>query len=269
MHTDCPEKAVRMRVFHFIFVAMQKIIAYPLTVIHLVVFFVLLLLFHPIQVICHKLLGYNAHRKSVYILNWCLMKSQLFLGTTYGIDYETDLPVGPNYIFVSNHQSMFDIPPLIYYLRKHHPKFIAKKELAKGIPSISYNLRVGENCAIDRKDPKQAVMALMTFAKNVYDKKRSAVIFAEGTRSRTGVPKEFQTRGLKTLFKYIPDAVVVPITINNSWKVDRYGKFPYGVFNRIHLTVHTPISIEGKEHQAVILAAQNAVHNGITETAKV
>lgn len=258
-------RSVSMHVFHFIFVTMQKLIAYPLTVIHLVVFFLLLLIFHPIQVFCHHFLGYDAHRKSVYILNWFLMKSQLFLGTTYDIDFTEDLPVGPSYIFVSNHQSMFDIPPLIYYLRDYHPKFIAKKELAKGIPSISYNLRVGENCGIDRKDPKQALTALMAFAKNVHAKKRSAMIFAEGTRSRTGVPKPFQTRGLKTLFKYIPDAVVVPITINNSWKVDRYGKFPYGIFNNIHLTVHVPIPIAGRDQDEVILETQTLVHNAINE----
>lgn len=245
---------------------MQKILAYPLTVIHLIVFFILLLIFHPIQVFCHNVLGYNAHRKSVYILNWFLMKSQLFLGTTYSFNFKKVLPVGPSYIFVANHQSMFDIPPLIFHLRKYHPKFIAKKELAKGIPSISYNLRVGENCGIDRKDPKQAVTALISFAKNVEDKKRSVVIFAEGTRSRTGIPKPFQTRGLKTLFKYIPDAVVVPITINNSWKVDRYGKFPYGIFNKIHLIVHEPIPIAGKDHDVVIQQAQDAVHNAVSTT---
>lgn len=195
------------------------------------------------------------------------MKSQLFLGTTYAIHFKKALPVGPSYIFVANHQSMFDIPPLIYYLRNYHPKFIAKKELAKGIPSISYNLRVGENCGIDRNDPRQAVAALIDFAKNVHAKKRSAMIFAEGTRSRTGVPKPFQTRGLKTLFKYIPDAVVVPITINNSWKVDRYGKFPYGVFNNIELIVHDPIPIAGRNEDEVIIEAQTAVHQAVNEKA--
>jgi 1-acyl-sn-glycerol-3-phosphate acyltransferase len=107
----------------------------------------------------------------------------------------------------------------------------------------------------------------MSFAKNVHSKKRSAMIFAEGTRSRTGVPKAFQPRGLKTLFKYIPEAVVVPISINNSWKVDRYGKFPYGVFNNIQLTVHSPIPIANRDHEEVILEAQRAVHNGINEKA--
>ncbi|WP_405369977.1 MULTISPECIES: lysophospholipid acyltransferase family protein [unclassified Nonlabens] len=246
---------------------MQKIISYPLTVIHFILFFLFLVIFHPIQLISYKLGGYNAHRKSVYILNWFLMQSHLPLFNTFSINYKSELPVGPSYVFVCNHQSMFDIPPLIYYLRDYHAKFIAKKELAKGIPSISLNLRIGENCAIDRKDRKQAITALIKFAKNVHEKKRSVVIFAEGTRSRTGVPKPFQTNGLKTIFKYAPDAVIVPVTVNNSWKVDRYGKFPYGMGNKIALTIHNPIPIQGRDMDEVILETQEIVHNGVTSTA--
>ena len=42
-------------------------------------------------------------------------------------------------------------------MRKWHPKFISKKELGKGIPSVSYNLKYGGSALIDRKDPKQAL----------------------------------------------------------------------------------------------------------------
>jgi 1-acyl-sn-glycerol-3-phosphate acyltransferase len=42
-------------------------------------------------------------------------------------------------------------------LRDFHCKFVSKKELGKGIPSVSYNLRHGGSALIDRKDPKQAI----------------------------------------------------------------------------------------------------------------
>ena len=244
-----------------------QFLAYPLTVIHFFLFFLTLLIFHPIQLICHKLGGHSAHQKSVALLNWFLMQSQLPLFNTFDIKFKEELPVGPSYIFVSNHQRMFDIPPLIYYLRKYYPKFVAKKELAKGIPSISLNLRIGENCPIDRKDRKQAISALIEFAKNVHKKNRSVVIFAEGTRSKTGVPKPFQRNGLQTIFKYVPDAVVVPVSINNSWKVNRYGKFPYGLGNRIKVLCHHPIPIKNRNTDEVIDEAQEIVHNAITSTA--
>jgi len=246
---------------------MQKILSYPLSVVHLILFFLVLLIFHPIQMLCHAIGGHSLHQKSVSVLNWFLMGTQLVLFNRFSMNCKTDLPVGPSYIFVSNHQSMFDIPPLIYFLRNYYPKFVAKKELAKGIPSISLNLRIGENCAIDRKKPREAVVALSKFAKNVHDKNRSVVIFAEGTRSRTGVPKPFQVRGLQTIFSYVPDAVVVPVTINNSWKVDRYGKFPFGMGNHISVTVHEPMPIAGKDPIEIIQTAQSVVHNSITSTA--
>ena len=72
---------------------------------------------------------------------------------------------------------------------------------------------------------------------------RSVVIFPEGTRSKNGKPKEFAPNGIKMLCKYAPSAYVVPVTINNSWKMFRYGSFPLGLGNRLTFTVHPPIKI--------------------------
>jgi 1-acyl-sn-glycerol-3-phosphate acyltransferase len=102
------------------------------------------------------------------------------------------LPLNRPLIIASNHQSTYDIPPLIWYFRKHFPKFIAKKELGKGFPSISYNLRHGGAVLIDRKDPIAAVSALEGFCDNIKKNRWSVVIFPEGTRSRNGQPKSFQ-----------------------------------------------------------------------------
>ena len=54
------------------------------------------------------------------------------------------------YIFVSNHQSMFDVPIFGGLLGHNYPKYVAKRELARGIPSISLNLRHGGNAQIGR-----------------------------------------------------------------------------------------------------------------------
>ena len=74
---------------------------------------------------------------------------------------------------------------------------------------------------------------------------RTAVIFPEGTRSKTGVPKKFHTTGLKVLIKKAPSAIIVPISINNSWKMLKYGKFPFGLGNHITFEVHPPITPHG------------------------
>jgi len=220
---------------------MRKVLAYPLTVIYFLFFGLTLVVFHPIQWICFNIIGYNAHTKSVSLLNLCLMGSTLFLVTRYRFRKAEELPTDRPLILVANHQSMNDIPPLIWYMRKHHPKFVSKKELGKGIPSVSYNLRHGGSVLIDRKDKEQSLYEIKNLGRYIEKYNRSAVIFPEGTRSRDGIPKKFHTGGLKVLMSAAPSALLVPISINNSWKLLRYGKFPYGIGTFITIDVHSAI----------------------------
>ena len=188
------------------------------------------------------------------------MRCTHVLGTRYSFNNPQDLPTDSPCIFVPNHQSMHDIPPIIWFLRKHHPKFVSKIELGKGIPSVSYNLRHGGSALIDRKDSKQALTEIAKLGRYIETHNRSAVIFPEGTRSRDGAPKKFQPMGLKTLMKNAPSALLVPISINNSWKMLRYGKFPNGIGNHITFDVQAPIKNTGQldEMVAKVEAAVNA-----------
>jgi 1-acyl-sn-glycerol-3-phosphate acyltransferase len=230
---------------------MRKVLAYPLTVLYLLFFGLTLLVFHPIQWLCHRAFGYDAHKRSVSILNLFLMRCTHILGTTYTFEITHEIPRNRPLILVANHQSMYDIPPIIWYMRAYHPKFVSKQELGRGIPSVSYNLRHGGSVLINRKDSKQAMVAISKLGKYIEKHNRSAVIFPEGTRSRTGHPKKFQPTGLKILMKNSPSALVVPISINNSWKMLRYGKFPYGIGNHLTFIVHRPMEI-GNDLDAVI-----------------
>ena len=126
----------------------------------------------------------------------------------------------------------------VWFFRKFHPKFVSKIELGKGIPSISFNLNHGGSVLIDRKNPKQALPAIKKLSEYIESNCRSAVIFPEGTRSKNGKPKRFSPNGLKILCKYAPSAYVVPVTINNSWKMFKFGSFPLGLGNNLSFTVH-------------------------------
>ena len=64
---------------------MQKIISYPLSILYAIVFLMWLLIFHPIQLVCYHVFGYNAHRISVAVLNFFLLRTSHILGTTYNI----------------------------------------------------------------------------------------------------------------------------------------------------------------------------------------
>ncbi|MEN8746091.1 MAG: lysophospholipid acyltransferase family protein [Polaribacter sp.] len=221
----------------------MKFISYLLSPIFMLTFFLLLVVFQPLQWLSFNLFGFKGHKIVVDVLNWFLVKSMLILWVPVRFENKHSLSKENNYIFVANHQSLFDIPPLILYFRKYSPKFVAKIELGKGIPSISYNLKYGGAALIDRKDPKQALTALANFSKRIHKENWSAVIFPEGTRSRTGKPKKFATNGIKMIAKYNKEASIVPISINNSWKVYKYGKFPLGLGSPITLKTHAPIKI--------------------------
>lgn len=224
---------------------MQKIVAYPLTMIYALTFGAILLVFHPIQWVCFNLFGYNAHRASVALLNLSILRCAHILGTSYTFTNPYEVPIDRPTIIVSNHQSMNDIPPIIWWMRKYQPKFVSKKELGRGIPSVSYNLRHGGSVLIDRVDVKQSLGEIIKLGEYIEEHKRAAVIFPEGTRSRTGHPKPFKTTGLKLLIRNAPSALIIPISINNSWKMLKYGKFPYGLGNHITINVHAPIEIQG------------------------
>ena len=242
---------------------MTKLLAYPLSIIYFLFFGLSLLVFHPIQWLCFNVFGYQAHKNSVDILNWCLVRSTHFLGTRYTFNNSHDIPKDKPIIIVSNHQSMNDIPPIIWFLRKHHVKFISKKELGKGIPSVSYNLRHGGSVLIDRKNPVQSISAIEDMATYIETHNRAVVIFPEGSRSRDGQPKPFKRRGLETLITHAPNASIVPITINNSWKLLRYGKFPYGIGTHITFDMHAPIRISEFNSAELIPKVENIIKEAI------
>ncbi len=243
---------------------MTKLFAYPLTVIYFILFGLTLVIFHPIQWLCLNVFGYKAHKISVDWLQFFIMRCLNVLGTRFSFSNPYQISSNQPIIIIANHQSMYDIPPLIWYMRKHHVKFISKKELGKGIPSVSFNLRHGGSALIDRKNPKQAIKAIEDFSHYIKTTKRAAVIFPEGTRSRTGTPKPFQRKGLLTLFEHIPSATIVPVTINNSWKTLRYGKFPMGLGAHIKFTVHQPLKLsENKDHIVLIKNIEHTITSSI------
>ena len=242
---------------------MKKYLAYIPSFIYQLLFGLLLVIFHPIQWISLKIGGYSSHKKSVEVLNFFLVHIQYILGTKISFNDRTDIPENVPLIMVSNHQSVHDIPAIIWFMRKYHPKFVAKKELGKGIPSISFNLRHGGSVLIDRKDPRQAISEIKKLGKYIEKNNRTAVIFPEGTRSRDGVPKRFSPNGLKMLIKYAPSAYIVPITVNNSWKFLRYGGFPSDLGIHLKFDIHEPIKADAMDFEDLFKKVELVIKSNV------
>ena len=230
---------------------MKRVIGYILTPIFYLIFGFILIVFHPIQVICYNLGGYSAHKRSVDIMNYLLIKTLIILGSRTKFIGFDQLPKNKPLIIIANHQSMFDIPPVVWGFRKHHAKFISKKELGKGIPSISYNLRKGGSVLIDRKNPKQAINEIKKLGDKIEENNYSALIFPEGTRSKNGQMRKFKAGGIHALLEKVPSAYIVPFVIDGHYKLQENGSFPLGIGNRLTYKVLPPFKAEGMNSEEV------------------
>lgn len=232
---------------------MRKILVYPIAIIHAAIMVLLLTLFHPIQVIAYKLFGYTAHKKSVDLLNFFMVYNLYTLFCRPSFHGLKDLPKNTPLIIVGNHQSMYDISPVVWGFRKHHAKFISKKELGKNMPSISYNLHKGGSVLIDRRNGSQSIKEILKLGKNMEKHNWSACIFPEGTRSTTGELKKFQPAGFKTLLKASPSALVVPFVTDGNYKLHPWGLFPINIGIHLKYTALPPINRADYENDEVLL----------------
>lgn len=242
---------------------MKKFLGYFLSPIAVIAFLLVLCIFQPIQWVCYRFFGYAAHKKAVDILNFFLTSTVYILGDTVTFINRQNLPVGRPMIFIANHQSLLDIPPLIWHLRKYHAKFISKIELTKGIPSISYNLKYGGGANIDRKDPRQSLMEMSKLGIRMKENKWSAVIFPEGTRSKTGLVKPFQAGGIGIILKKCPEALLVPIAIKDSWKMIKYGLYPLLTFIPMTWSVLEPIEPSTGTVEEVVKEAEDRIKKAL------
>ena len=244
---------------------MNKFFGYIFSPIFYLFFFLTLIIFQPVQWVSYRLFGHKAHKTSVDILNFFLTYCDLLLGSSITFRNDHDLPLNRPIIFVANHQSMYDIPALIWFLRRYHVKFISKIELTKGIPSISFNLKYGGGANIDRKDSKQAISEIIKLGRRMKENTWSTMIFPEGTRAKDGKLKSFQVGGIATLLKVVPNALIVPVAIENSWKLVQYGSFPLSFGERLRWTVLNPIEPDGRNPEIVTLEAENAIRTKLNQ----
>ncbi len=241
----------------------QRFFSFVLSSLFHAVFAILLIIFHGLQVVTHRCISLKAQQKVVHVLNFMILKALHILGTSQKFICEIDLPKNVPLLIVSNHQSMFDISMISWFLREKNPLFVSKKELGKGIPSISYNLRHGGSILIDRNNPRQAIREISNFGQKLEKEALTGVIFPEGTRSRDGKLKKFNTTGLKVLISKMPSGYIIPVTINNSWKIAPNGNFPLGIGSRLELKVHEPVKIAHHKIDYLLEHTKNTIEKSI------
>jgi 1-acyl-sn-glycerol-3-phosphate acyltransferase len=176
--------------------------------------------------------------RSGYFGHWCARTwSRLILLTT-GVSVQSvgleRLERGHSYVFVANHQSIYDIPILFWSL-PHQLRIIAKDSLGQ-FPFLGWHLRRTGHMLVDRRRPDR--VRIFAWASRLTSDGLSLIVFPEGTRSRDGRVGRF--KGGSFYLALQAGLPVVPLSIVGSRHVmlkGRLATYP----GRVRLVVHEPI----------------------------
>ena len=178
--------------------------------------------------------GHLAHR-CARLWSW------LILATT-GVSVEPSglerLEPGRTYIFVSNHQSIYDIP-VIFASLPYQLRIIAKDSLGR-FPFLGWHLRRTGHLLVDRRNPDRT--GILRRWKALVEQGLSLIIFPEGTRSASGRVGVFKAGSfLLAIEARLP---VVPLSVDGTRRVMRKGELTTRP-GHATLVVHAPIDTSG------------------------
>lgn len=240
-----------------------RVIDWLVTFPYIITFIGILVCFHPIHLIA-ACISRKLHKQALDLMNICIVLNIRFIaGARYRVLGKPYLPEGKPVIIVSNHQSMYDIPMTMWECRRQHVGYIAKKELGRWIPSISFALRRLGSVLIDRKDAAQAVRDIEQFGRTKDAACEVAAIFPEGTRARDGVMKRFKPTGLKALLRSMPNAVIQPLAIRGNWELLRYKFLPIPYGTSIELEFLAPLKREGQSDDELVREIEEVVRGAV------
>lgn len=211
--------------------------------------------------------GAHAHQRAVSGMARAINRSARLSGATFRCEGLEHVDFAKNYIVVSNHQSLLDIAMTSEYLAPLEPRYVSKRELARGVPGVSYNLTRGGSALIDRKDPSQAHAEIERIARHVRDDHWTVAIFPEGTRSKTGAMKPFRAAGLRTLIANAPGVPVLPVTTSGGSRFFAHDMKPLvrgiELVYRIHPAVMPPRIEDNGAFDAFVRQLEETIRNGL------
>jgi 1-acyl-sn-glycerol-3-phosphate acyltransferase len=173
--------------------------------------------------------------------------SWLILATT-GVDVTVQglerLVPGKTYVFVANHQSIYDIPVLFWSI-PFQLRIIAKESLGS-FPVLGPHLKRTGHMLVDRSRPDRAGIA--GWASRLTGNGLSLIVFPEGTRSRDGMMGKF--KGGSIMLAMQAGLPLVPISVVGSRHVMKKGELTTRP-GRVTLIVHDPIATAANPEPSV------------------
>ena len=173
--------------------------------------------------------------------------SWLILATT-GVDVTVQglerLVPGKTYVFVANHQSIYDIPCLFWSI-PFQLRIIAKESLGN-FPILGPHLKRTGHMLVDRSKPDRS--GIFGWASRLTSNGLSLIVFPEGTRSRTGMMGKF--KGGSIMLAMQAGLPIVPISVIGSRHVMKKGELTTRP-GYVRMIVHQPIEMPAKAEPSV------------------
>lgn len=230
------------------------------TIVFDLVFISLLFTFHPILAAAGWISKELFWRIFIVMNRSLVWNLKVFGGTRIIISGIEHIPIdGRPLLIVANHQSMFDIPLLITSFWPRRTRFIAKRELARWVPTVSVGLRLSDAALINRSDRRQSIQQIRTFSESVRETSGTACIFPEGTRAKNGLMKPFKPTGVATFLKQVPNAAVSPVAIHGSWYIVRRKLWPFEARQTVRITILPPIDASAMKADELVSRCEQAI----------
>lgn len=191
--------------------------------------------------------GHFAHR-CARAWSWLILATTGVDVTVQGLDR---LERGKTYVFVANHQSIYDIPCLFWSI-PFQLRIIAKESLGS-FPMLGPHLRRTGHMLVDRSKPDRA--GIFGWASRLTANGLSLIVFPEGTRSRTGMMGKF--KGGSIMLAMQAGLPIVPISVIGSRHVMKKGELttrPGHVTLIVHDPIETPATAEPSVNEVRELA---------------
>ena len=184
--------------------------------------------------------GYFAHR-CARAWSWLILKTTGVRVRVEGLERVTP---GTTYVFVSNHQSIYDTPVLFASL-PYQLRIIAKESLAR-FPVLGWHLKRGRHLFVDRKHPDR--IGILKRWRALISEGLSLIIYAEGTRSPDGHVARFKAG--RFLLAIEAGRPVVPAAVIGTRAVMPKGQLRTEPAS-VTLIVHDPIPAPALERPTV------------------
>jgi 1-acyl-sn-glycerol-3-phosphate acyltransferase len=174
--------------------------------------------------------GYFAHR-CARAWSWLILRTT---GVRVEVDGLDRIRARTTYVFVSNHQSIYDTP-VIFASLPYQLRIIAKESLAR-FPVLGWHLKRGGHLFVDRRHPDRA--GILKQWRRLVAEGLSLIIYAEGTRSPDGRVARFKAGSF--LLAIEAGLPIVPVAVIGTRQVMPKGRLRTEPAD-VRLIVHDPI----------------------------